>query len=260
MARANRHYSLNRVWHLTHRCHQRQFLLKFEKDRRRWMAWLYEARQRFELRVLNYMVTSNHVHLLVLDSGEDVIPKSLQLIAGRTGQEYNQRKGRKGAFWEDRYHATAIDTDEHLIRCLVYMDLNMVRAGVVKHPSEWTTSGYHEIQNPPKRYSRIDVEALMDLCGMKDHGQFKREHRQWVEEALKIQKGQRESAWTESIAVGGGEFVEGIKAQLMSKASGRKIIRSSDGFELRESITPYRALLEGEKGLLSPKNGHFLDD
>lgn len=37
------------------------------------------------------MVTSNHVHLLVIDDGDrDVIPKSIQLIAGRTGQEYNQ--------------------------------------------------------------------------------------------------------------------------------------------------------------------------
>jgi hypothetical protein len=33
----------------------------------------------------------------------------MQLIAGRTAQEYNQRKARGGAFWEDRYHATAIE-------------------------------------------------------------------------------------------------------------------------------------------------------
>jgi hypothetical protein len=32
----------------------------------------------------------------------------MQLIAGRTGQEYNRRKNRKGAFWEDRYHIKAI--------------------------------------------------------------------------------------------------------------------------------------------------------
>ncbi|CAB1080953.1 Transposase and inactivated derivatives [Olavius algarvensis Delta 1 endosymbiont] len=56
------------------------------------------------------------------------------LIAGRTAQQYNQRKKRKGAFWQDRYHATAIETGEHLLRCLVYIDLNMVRAGVVDHP------------------------------------------------------------------------------------------------------------------------------
>ena len=60
----------------------------------------------------------------------------------RSAQEYNQRKARHGAFWEDRYHATAVEVDEHLHRCLVYIDLNMVRAGVVTHPSNWAHSGY----------------------------------------------------------------------------------------------------------------------
>lgn len=32
----------------------------------------------------------------------------MQLIAGSSGQEYNQRKGRHDAFWEDRYHGTAM--------------------------------------------------------------------------------------------------------------------------------------------------------
>jgi len=107
------------------------------------------------------MVTSNHIHLLVVDSGgREVIPKSLQLIAGRTGQEYNQRKNRNGAFWEDRYHATAVSSDRHLVQCLVYIDLNMVRAGVVNHPSEWSFSGYNEIQKPRERYSLIDYKRL----------------------------------------------------------------------------------------------------
>jgi len=70
----------------------------------------------------------HHIHLLVKDTGSNVIAQSMQLIAGRTAQEYNQRKGKRGAFWEDRYHATAIEIDEHLHRCVVYIDLNMVRA------------------------------------------------------------------------------------------------------------------------------------
>jgi hypothetical protein len=45
---------------------------------------------------------------------------------------WNIRKQRKGASWEDRYHATAIEKNNHLERCLVYIDLNMVRAGVVQ--------------------------------------------------------------------------------------------------------------------------------
>ena len=102
MARAQRHYIPNQIWHITHRCHKREFLLKFAKDRRRWLQWLYEAKKRYGLVILNYTVTSNHIHLLVVGGNKrDVIPKAIKLIAGRTGQEFNQRKNRKGAFWED---------------------------------------------------------------------------------------------------------------------------------------------------------------
>ena len=70
-------------------------------------------------------------------------------LASRVRQGYNQRKKRKGAFWEDRYHATAVSFDDHLSKCMVYIDMNMVRAGVVNHPSEWFFSGYNEIQKIP---------------------------------------------------------------------------------------------------------------
>ena len=158
MPRANRYFIPGQVWHITHRCHKKEFLLKFEKDRKIWIRWLYVAKKRFGLSVLNYIVTSNHIHLLVYDTGTKVIPKSMQLIVGRTAQQFNQRKKRKGAFWEDRYHATAVQTGDHLIRCLVYIDLNMVRAGAVSHPSRWQASGYLEIQTPPMRKRIINVE------------------------------------------------------------------------------------------------------
>jgi putative transposase len=130
-------------------------LLKFARDRRRWLQWLHEARKRFGLEVLNYCVTSNHVHLLVYDAaGDDRIAKSVQLIAGRIGQEYNQRKHRNGAFWEDRYHATAVEAGEHLLRRVIYIDLNMVRAGAVSHPQQWIHGGYRKIQAPRRRKIR----------------------------------------------------------------------------------------------------------
>lgn len=89
MPRANRLFISGYVWHITHRCHRREFLLKFARDRQRWRYWLFEARKRFGLCVLNYTVTSNHIHLLVLDRGNGEIAKSMQLIAGRAAQEYN---------------------------------------------------------------------------------------------------------------------------------------------------------------------------
>ena len=259
MARANRHYIPHCVWHITHRCHKKEFLLKFSRDKKRWMAWLYEAKKRFGLRILNYVVTSNHIHLLVVGSGEDAIPNSIQLIAGRTAQEFNQRKKRKGAFWEDRYHATAVDTDDHLIRCMVYMDLNMVRAGVIKHPAEWPFGGYQEIQQGPGRYSRVDVKALMHLCGIPDKEGLRLAHRQWLEEGLRNYTGKREAFWTESVAVGNEKFVRNIKEQLGYRGKGRRMRESEEGFELRESLASYNGLFGGEKGVLSPENIYVLD-
>jgi len=128
MPRANRHFIPGHVWHITHRCHKKEFLLKFKTDRQRWLKWLFEARKRYYTKILDYIVTSNHIHLLVFDTGNrESIPRMMQLIAGRTAQEYNSRKTRKGAFWEDRYHATAVETDEHLIRCMVYIDFHPVK-------------------------------------------------------------------------------------------------------------------------------------
>jgi REP-associated tyrosine transposase len=100
MARAKRHYVSGHVWHITHRCHQGAFLLKFARDRRRWIAWLRQAKKICRgLSMLGYRVTSNHIHQLVFDhDGHDVIPLSLKLIAGSTGREYNIRKNRKGPF------------------------------------------------------------------------------------------------------------------------------------------------------------------
>ena len=91
MPRAHRHFVPGHIWHITHRCHRKQFLLKFAVHRKRWRRWLFEARERFGLCVLDYVVTSNHIHLLVRDRGRREISSSLQLVAGRTAQEYNDK-------------------------------------------------------------------------------------------------------------------------------------------------------------------------
>jgi putative transposase len=165
---------------------------------RRYVRWVFEAKKRLGLSVLNYVVTSNHIHLLVKDTGSEVVAQSMQLIAGRTAQEYNQRKDRQAAFWEDRYHATAIVADEHLHRCLVCIDLNMVRPGVVSHLVEWAQSGYREIQKPPKRYAIIDLPIFSELSGFADVSDFQTAHRYRVEQTLENGRTVRDDRWSES--------------------------------------------------------------
>lgn len=50
--------------HVTHRCHNRAFLLKFRRDRRVYVERLRVVARRFEIDILGYVVTSNHVHVL----------------------------------------------------------------------------------------------------------------------------------------------------------------------------------------------------
>jgi putative transposase len=243
MARAKRHFIPGYIWHITHRCHKREFLLKFSKDRHRYLQWLYQARKRYGLKILNYMVTSDPIHFLVVDDGDkDVIPNSMKLVAGRTGQEYNQRKSRKGAYWEDRYHATAVESGDHLARCMVYIDTNMVRAGVVSHPAMWSFSGYNEIQEPGRKNVLIDYERLQRLIGARSYDQLRASHRGWTEDYLGDGAKSRQNEWTGSIAVGSRSFIGKVKALLGSRAKGRKIKERGEGYQLREGPAPYNAL------------------
>jgi len=207
------------------------------------MQWLFEARKRYGLSILNFMVTSNHIHLLVVDDESDAISRSIQLVAGRTAQAFNRRKGRNGAFWEDRYHATAIESGEHLLRCLVYIDMNMVRAGAVAHPAEWFHCGYHEIQQPPSRYRLIDRERLIDLCEMQSdqHQQLVAQHREWIELAIQGNGLSREGKWSESLAVGNVGFVERLQQRLGIQAAGRKSGEDGGAYVLREPAIAYNA-------------------
>ena len=84
------------------------------------------------------------------------------MIAARTGQEFNQGKNRKEAYRADRYHATAVE---------------MVRAGVIEHPSEWAFSGYSEIQVRDGRWtesvavgSEAFVAAAKEKLGFRGEG------------------------------------------------------------------------------------------
>jgi putative transposase len=208
--------------------------------------------------ILNYMVTSNHIHLLVVDDGDrDVIPRSIQLVAGRTAWEYNQRKRRKGAFWEDRYHATAIESGEHLLQCMVYIDLNMMRAGGVNHPSEWPFSGYKEIQKPRRKCALIAYERLKELAGVDTYSQLQAVHREWVDASLGQGRNVYDGKWTRSIAVGSEPFVHRTRKELGARAKGRMVLKSAEAFQLREPGVSYLVDFDLKNDDIRDENGYF---
>lgn len=240
MPRANRNFAPGLVWHVTHRCHKKEFLLKFRRDKMLWIGWMHEAKRRFGLIILNFMITSNHVHLIATamacraEAASRPISLAVQLAHSRLAQLYNLRKDRRGAFWEDRFHATAIETGAQLARCLTYVDMNMVRAGVAGHPRDWEFCGYREMAQPDylPRLRLVDADALADLAGVHDPGSLSRMRDEWIERAIRKGRSEREPLWTESVAVGGEDFLKRVSDALGSRTGAARIVRAGESFAL----------------------------
>jgi putative transposase len=87
---------------VTHRCHDRAFLFRFAKDRQRYRQMLRERLRGSTLSLLNYTITSNHTHLLLLvqEGGPPALSRFMQSLEGDFAQYYNLRKRRHGALWQ----------------------------------------------------------------------------------------------------------------------------------------------------------------
>jgi putative transposase len=117
MPRANRYIVPGFDYHLTHRCHDRQFLLKFALDRHLYRIRLRQALLDCRVALLTYNIT------------------------------HNRRKQRTGAFWEGRYHVTVVDSGTYLWDCLLYIELNRVRCGALGQP--FVEAMKHRIHHRP---------------------------------------------------------------------------------------------------------------
>ena len=114
MPRANRLSSQGGIFHVTHRCHNREFLLKFARVRDGYRAKLRECLAAYEVALLDYCITSNHVHLLLDAQDRLQISRLMRSVAGEFARAYNRRKKRLNAFWGDNYHATLIEEGQSL--------------------------------------------------------------------------------------------------------------------------------------------------
>jgi putative transposase len=135
--------------------------------------------------------------------------------------------------------------------------MNMFRAGVVGHPSEWAFSGYNEIQAPHECYALIDYEVVRKLLNFRGMDEFAAAYRVWIQEAVSKGKHFGEGKWTESIAVGSAAFVTATKDKLGVKGIGREVIGGDGSYELRESPAPYRGILGHENERLRLENTYF---
>lgn len=96
---------------------------------------------------------------------------------------YNRRKGRRGTLWGERFKSVIVEKGETLIHCLAYIDLNAVRAGIVKRPDEyrWCSLGHHSQTGNKDGFLSMDF-GLQEFGEMDNKERFRR-YRRYVYEA-----------------------------------------------------------------------------
>jgi hypothetical protein len=59
-----------------------------------------------------------------------------------TERYFNFTYRRSGTLWEGRYRATVVDSERYLLTLMRYIELNLVRAGLVANPQDYPCSSY----------------------------------------------------------------------------------------------------------------------
>jgi putative transposase len=259
MPRASEYLVEGYTYHLTHRCHDRKFLLRFGRDRDLYREWLREGVKRYKVPVYGFCITRNHVHIVLHATDREAVGELMRLASGSTAKHYNIRKDREGSMWEHPYQCTAVEDGQHLRNCLRYIDLNMVRAGEVLHPREWRWCGYDELTGTRQRYRLLNTEDLLrrlEIASPRDLWDW---YRGTIDGQLAAGGLTREAHWTESLAVGSQRFVEAVGCRYPSRQHfvfGEIPSGTGSTWTVRERATSYAADSGTKTSPKSPERAH----
>ena len=148
MARLSRLTVTDYPHHVILRGNNRQDIFKTPTDFERMHELLLIHSQEQQVEVHSYVFMSNHLHLLLTPRVDQALPKMMQAVGRSYVRYFNQKHGRTGTLWEGRYRATLIQAERYLLACMVYIDLNPVRAHMVEQPLGYRWSSHSQYVGP----------------------------------------------------------------------------------------------------------------
>jgi putative transposase len=128
--------------HVIQRGNNREPCFFSDADYRRYLDDLAAAAVKYQCQIHAYVLMTNHVHLLVTPLMEYGISQLMQALGRRYVRYVNERYERSGTLWEGRFKSSLIDSDQYLLICMRYIELNPVRARIVEHPGDYPWSSY----------------------------------------------------------------------------------------------------------------------
>ena len=144
MPRKPRMYIPDVPCHVVQRGNNRDTTFYTEEDYNFYLTCLVEGSDRFQVFVHAYVLMTNHVHLLLTPTDRIGVSRLMQSIGRRYVQYVNSTYHRTGTLWESRHKACLVQEERYLLTCYRYIELNPVRAGMVKHPGEYRWSSFQE--------------------------------------------------------------------------------------------------------------------
>ena len=143
MARLPRFVIPGQPQHVIQRGNNRQNIFCSDDDYDFYLEKLTDAAEKHQCEIHAYVLMTNHVHLLLTPKTEEGIGKMMQMIGRYYVQYFNKKYKRTGTLWEGRYKATLVDSENYFLICMLYIELNPVRAkGMASEPEDYRWSSY----------------------------------------------------------------------------------------------------------------------
>lgn len=143
MARLPRFFLPDTPQHVIQRGNNRVAMFGCPTDFAFYKGCLEYAARRHDVAIHAYALMTNHVHLLVTPGEATSLPRMMQAVGRVYVQHFNRTYSRTGTLWEGRYRATIVDSDNYLLGCMRYIELNPVRAGMTTSPGDYAWSSFH---------------------------------------------------------------------------------------------------------------------
>lgn len=131
--------------HIVQRGNNRLPCFLDDSDRHRFLQLLRESLLHTGCVLHAYVLMDNHVHLLVTPSEKGNVARMMQKLGRQYVSQFNARHQRTGTLWEGRYKSCLVDSENYLLRCYRYIDLNPVRARLTDDPTTflWSSAAAH---------------------------------------------------------------------------------------------------------------------
>ena len=130
------------VFHVLNRAIQGVTLFEHPADYEAFFEILCDALRRFPIRLLAYCVMPNHWHLVVWPLDDTSLSPFMKWLTATHARRWRDTRGNRGrgAVYQGRFKAIAVQHDAHFVRLCRYVERNSVRAKLVARASEWAWS------------------------------------------------------------------------------------------------------------------------